>query len=55
MKILPIYEGLLDENTFSEYSNDALLDMIVNLSRYENNESYIQDIKNELERRKGVR
>jgi hypothetical protein len=43
----------LNENkeTFSEYSNDALKDMIVNLSRYEGNEDEIQIIKTELKKR----
>jgi hypothetical protein len=36
---------------FSEYSNDALYDMIINLSRYENTESDIQMIKAILEER----
>ena len=44
-------EGKLTEN-FGEYSNDALVDMIVNLSRYQDNEEDIKDIKKELERRK---
>jgi hypothetical protein len=48
--------GLINEsdesNNFSEYSNDALTDMIINLSRYENNEEDIQTIKDELKRRK---
>ena len=47
--------GLINESEdrFSEYSNDALTDMIINLSRYENNEEEIQDVKDELARRKG--
>ena len=47
--------GLINESEdrFSEYSNDALTDMIINLSRYENNEKEIQDVKDELARRKG--
>ena len=36
------------------YSNDALADMIVNLSRYEGNEEDIKDVKRELAKRKGV-
>jgi hypothetical protein len=36
---------------FSEYSNDALTDMIINLSRYENTESDIQMVKDELKKR----
>jgi len=38
---------------FSEYSNDALYDMMINLARYENTESDIQMVKAELEKRKG--
>lgn len=47
--------GLINESEdrFSEYSDDALTDMIINLSRYENNEQEIQDVKDELARRKG--
>jgi hypothetical protein len=47
--------GLINESEdrFSEYSNDALTDMIINLSRFENNEEDIQDVKDELARRKG--
>jgi hypothetical protein len=47
--------GLINESEdrFSEYSNDALADMIINLSRFENNEEDIQDVKDELARRKG--
>ncbi len=37
---------------YSEYSNDALQNMIVNLSRYENTEDDVRMIKDELERRK---
>ena len=37
---------------FSDYSNDALSDMIINLSRYENNEEYIEIVKAELKKRK---
>lgn len=44
--------GLINES-FEEYSDDALTDMIINLSRYENNEQEIQDVKDELARRKG--
>ena len=43
---------LLQENKFSEYSNDALADMIVNLSRFEGNKELIASVKDELERRK---
>jgi hypothetical protein len=41
----------LNEN-FSEYSNDALTDMIINLSRFEGNEEEIKIVKQELEKRK---
>jgi hypothetical protein len=37
---------------FSDYSNDALSDMIINLSRYENNQEYIKIVKDELKKRK---
>jgi len=40
------------DNPLSKYSNDALNDMIVNLSRYDNTESDLQKVKSELERRK---
>jgi hypothetical protein len=39
------------ENTMGGYSNDALRNMIVNLSRYEGNEDEIQIIKTELKKR----
>lgn len=38
--------------TLSSYSNDALTDMIVNLSRLEGNQEEIQQVKGELARRK---
>ena len=44
-------KGMLVEN-FDKYSNDALTDMIVNLSRYQDNEKDIEGIKRELEKRK---
>jgi len=45
--------GTIKENTnFSEYSNDALTDMIMNLSRFEGNEDAIERVKAELARRK---
>ena len=44
-------KGVLVEN-FDNYSNDALADMIVNLSRYQDNEKDIEDIKKELKKRK---
>ena len=39
-------------NSFSEYSNNALADMIINLSRFEGNEEEIQMVKDELAKRK---
>jgi hypothetical protein len=47
-------EILAEEYTpdYSEYSNDALTDMIINLSRYEGNEDIIQMVKDELKKRK---
>ena len=42
-----------DVDRFSEYSNNALTDMIINLSRYENTESEIQMVKDILKKRKG--
>ena len=44
-------KGMLVEN-FDNYSNDALTAMIVNLSRYQDNEKDIEGIKRELEKRK---
>jgi hypothetical protein len=41
-----------DGGRLSEYSNDALTDMIINLSRYEDNKEIIDSVKEELERRK---
>lgn len=43
--------GMISEN-FSEYSDDALADMMVNLSRFEGNEELIQHVKQELDKRK---
>jgi hypothetical protein len=40
------------EESFKDYSNDALTDMIINSSRFEGNEEGIARIKAELERRK---
>jgi hypothetical protein len=37
---------------YSEYSNDALTDMIVNLSRYEGTEDLVKRVKDELENRR---
>jgi hypothetical protein len=42
------------EESFKDYSNDALTDMIINLSRYEGNEDIIARVKSELQRRKGA-
>jgi len=44
--------NILLENQFSEYSNSALADMIVNLSRFEGNEELIASVKDELKSRK---
>jgi len=41
-----------DGGRLSEYSNDALTDMIINLSRYEGNQDIIDSVKEELNRRK---
>jgi len=41
-------------SNFSEYSNDALADMIINLSRFQGNDEEIQMVKAELARRKGT-
>jgi hypothetical protein len=49
-----IQEAYSTEEGFKDYSDDALADMIVNLSRYENNEREIEGLKQELARRKGV-
>ena len=45
-------EAYSTEESFKDYSNDALTDMIINLSRYEGNEKEIQGVKDELARRK---
>jgi hypothetical protein len=45
-------EAYSAEESFKDYSNDALTDMIINSSRYEGNEEGIQRIKDELARRK---
>lgn len=45
-------EAKLTED-FTEYSNDALADMIINLSRYEGTEEDIRKVKQELQKRKG--
>lgn len=49
-----IKEARLTKESFKDYSNDALTDMIANLSRYENSEGEIELVKQELARRKGV-
>ena len=41
-------------NNFSEYSDDAIADMIINLSRFKGNEEEIQMAKAELARRKSI-
>ena len=45
-------EAYSTEESFKDYSNDALIDMIINSSRFEGNEEGIARIKAELERRK---
>lgn len=49
-----IKEAYSTEESFEDYSNDALTDMIINLSRYEGNEDIIARVKSELQRRKGA-
>jgi len=46
--------GPKSTNNFSEYSDDAIADMIINLSRFEGNEEEIQMAKAELARRKST-
>jgi hypothetical protein len=49
------YESKMAENhesNFSEYSTDALMDMKVNLSRYQDTENELEKINNELDKRK---
>lgn len=48
-------EPTKQNDRFSDYSNDALADMIVNLSRYEDTEEIIDTVKKELERRKATK
>jgi hypothetical protein len=48
-----IQETYSSEEGFKDYSNDALTNMIINLSRFEGNEDVIERVKAELERRKG--
>jgi hypothetical protein len=45
-------EAYSAEESFKDYSDDALTDMIINSSRFEGNEDAIKRIKQELERRK---
>jgi len=45
-------EALSSNSNYSEYSNDALTDMIINLSRYEGTEDLVKRVKDELENRR---
>jgi hypothetical protein len=45
-------EAYSTEESFKDYSNDALTDMIINSSRFEGNEEGIARVRAELERRK---
>ena len=45
-------EALPSNSNYSEYSNDALTDMIINLSRYEGTEDLVKRVKDELENRR---
>ncbi len=47
-----IKETYSTEESFKDYSDDALTDMIINSSRFEGNEDIIARVKAELERRK---
>jgi hypothetical protein len=47
-----IQETYSTEESFKDYSNDALTDMIINSSRFEGNEESIARVKQELARRK---
>lgn len=49
---LTMQESYNAEESFKDYSNDALTDMIINLARFEGNEEEIERIKKELARRK---
>jgi hypothetical protein len=49
-----IRETYSTEESFEDYSDDALTDMIINSSRFEGNEEVIARIKQELARRKGT-
>ena len=47
-----ILSSISSNSDYSEYSNDALTDMIVNLSRYEDTEDLVKRVKDELENRR---
>jgi len=47
-----IREAYSTEESFKDYSDDALADMIINSSRFEGNQDQIARVKAELERRK---
>jgi hypothetical protein len=47
-----VKEAYSTEESFKDYSDDALTDMIINSSRFEGNEDGIARVKAELERRK---
>jgi hypothetical protein len=49
---LTMKEAYSTEESFKDYSDDALTDMIINSSRFEGNEEGIERIKQELKRRK---
>ena len=49
-----IRETYSTEESFEDYSDDALTDMIINSSRFEGNEDIIARVKQELARRKGT-
>jgi hypothetical protein len=51
-EIKKLKEAYSTEESFKDYSNDALANMIINSSRFEGNEEAIKRIKQELERRK---
>jgi len=49
-----IKETYSTEESFKDYSDDALTDMIINSSRFEGNEDIIARVKQELARRRGT-
>ena len=49
-----IQEAASTEEAYADYSDDALTDMIMNLSRFDGNEDIITRVKAELARRKGA-